>query len=104
MFKDNITRFRFRLRAGNYEIILVSESYNFKSSCLDGIASVQKNCTNDSNYLRKKAQNGDHYFVLLAPNHEAIGTSEMYSSAGAMENGILSVMQNGITTNVVDLS
>ena len=36
---------------------------------------------------------GKPYFVLKAANGEVIGTSEEYSSVGAMENGIAAVRQ-----------
>ncbi|MBE2103633.1 YegP family protein, partial [Staphylococcus argenteus] len=44
------------------------------------------------------------YFVLKAKNHQVIGVSEMYSSESAAKNGIQSVMKNGPTTDIRDLS
>ena len=41
--KDKAGKFRFTLKAANGEIIAVSEAYNAKKSCEDGIASVKKN-------------------------------------------------------------
>ena len=43
VYKDKAGEFRFRLKAGNGEIILASEGYKAKASCLNGIASVGKN-------------------------------------------------------------
>jgi len=43
IFKDKKNEFRFRLKAGNGEIIAVGESYPDKKSALKGIASIQKN-------------------------------------------------------------
>ena len=43
IFKTKDGQFRFRLKAGNYEPILASESYKAKDSCKNGIASVKKN-------------------------------------------------------------
>jgi len=37
--------FRFRLKADNGQIILSSEGYTSKASCLNGIESVKKNAT-----------------------------------------------------------
>ncbi len=42
-FKDKKDEFRFRLKAGNGQIIAVSEAYETKESCLNGIESVKKN-------------------------------------------------------------
>jgi uncharacterized protein YegP (UPF0339 family) len=43
LYEDKSGGFRFRLKAGNGEVIAVSESYATKASALNGIASVQKN-------------------------------------------------------------
>ncbi|MFK5878509.1 MAG: YegP family protein [Flavobacteriaceae bacterium] len=95
-------QFYFNLTASNSEIILQSEGYKTRSSSLNGIKSVQENCTNDSNYERKVAINNEYYFVLKAKNGEPIGKSETYSSKQAMEKGITSVKKNGTTTNIND--
>ena len=41
--KDKAGKYRFRLKAGNGEIIAVSEAYETKASARNGIESVQKN-------------------------------------------------------------
>lgn len=43
VFKDKNSKYRFRLKAANGEIIAASESYDSKDSCLNGIESVKKN-------------------------------------------------------------
>ena len=43
VYKDKAGEFRFRLKAGNGEIIAASEGYKAKASCMKGIASVQEN-------------------------------------------------------------
>ena len=43
VFKDAQGQFRFRLKAGNGEIIAVSEGYKAKDGCLKGIDSVKYN-------------------------------------------------------------
>ena len=43
VFMDKAGEFRFRLKARNGEIILASEGYKEKKSCLNGIESVKKN-------------------------------------------------------------
>ena len=43
VFLDKAGEFRFRLKARNGEIILASEGYKEKKSCLNGIESVKKN-------------------------------------------------------------
>ncbi len=43
MYADKAGEFRFRLKAGNGEVIAISEGYKAKASCENGIASVKKN-------------------------------------------------------------
>ena len=43
VYKDKAGEFRFRLKAKNGEVIVVSEGYKAKASCLKGIESVKKN-------------------------------------------------------------
>ncbi|MEM9717050.1 MAG: YegP family protein [Pseudomonadota bacterium] len=103
IFKDKAGEFRFRLKAGNGEIILASEGYKQKASAKNGIASVQKNAPDDGRFERKEAKSGP-MFNLKAGNGEVIGTSEVYSSESARENGIESVKRNAPDARIEDLS
>lgn len=94
LYKDKAGEFRFRLKASNGQIILASEGYKAKSGAENGIASVKKNAADPVRFEKKKSSNGKDYFVLKAGNHEVIGTSEMYESEAACDNGIKSVMNN----------
>jgi uncharacterized protein YegP (UPF0339 family) len=102
--KGSTGKFRFNLRAGNNEIILTSETYEAKAGAENGIASVRKNSQDDARFTRKTATNGSPYFVLTATNGQVIGTSEMYSSTAARDNGIKSVATNAPDAKVVDKS
>jgi len=102
IYQDKAGEYRFRLKAGNGEAILVSEGYKTKSSCMNGIASVQKNGPDAARFEKKLAKNGKHHFSLKAANHQVIGTSEMYESESSMENGIGSVQRNAASTRIDD--
>lgn len=94
LYKDKAGEFRFRLKASNGQIILASEGYKAKSGAENGIESVKKNAGDAARFEKKISSNGKHYFVLKAGNHEVIGTSEMYESEAACDNGVKSVMSN----------
>lgn len=104
IYKDKKEEFRFRLKAGNGQTILASEGYSNKSGCENGIESVKNNAPNDDRYERLESSGGSPYFNLKAGNGQVIGTSEMYSSTSAMENGIESVKSNAPNATVDDLS
>jgi len=42
------------------------------------------------------------FFNLKAANHQVIGTSQMYSSETARDNGIASTKTNGSSTTIKD--
>ncbi len=98
------SQFKFNLKAANHQVILSSELYKTKASAQDGIASVQKNAASDDRFERKQAKDGSHFFVLTATNGQTIGKSEMYTTVGAMENGIASVKTNAPAATIKDLT
>lgn len=96
--------FQFNLKAGNGEVILTSEGYTTKTSCLNGIESVKKNASDDNRYERKEAKNGKFFFNLKAGNGQVIGSSEMYESASGRDKGIESVKRNAPDATTDDQS
>ena len=96
--------FQFNLKAGNGEIILSSEGYSAKASCLNGIESVRKNAADDNRYEKKEAKNGKPFFNLKAANGQVIGTSELYESTSGRDKGIASVKRNAPDAAVDDLT
>ena len=102
--KTSDGQFMFNLKAGNGEVILTSERYKAKASAQKGITSVQTNALLDARFERRMSKSDEPYFVLKATNHEIIGSSEMYSSNSAMENGIRSVQENAPISGITDLT
>jgi len=102
IFKDKAGEFRFRLKASNGQTILASEGYKDKSGCNNGIESVKKNAPEDKRYERKQSASGKHMFNLKAANNQVIGTSELYESEAARNNGIESVKKNAPEAKVVE--
>lgn len=94
VYKDKGGEFRFRLLAGNGQGVLVSEGYASKASCLNGVESVRKNALNDAHYERKQAKSGKPMFNLKASNGQVVGTSELYDTELARDQGIESVKQH----------
>jgi uncharacterized protein YegP (UPF0339 family) len=94
--------YQFNLEASNGKVILTSEGYTTKASCIKGIESVKNNASTDARYDRKTAKNGSFYFNLKAGNGEIIGTSQMYNTEDTRDNGIESVKLNAPTAPVVD--
>lgn len=94
--------FYFVLKAGNGQVILQSEMYTTKVACDNGIGSVMENASDENKFAHMESKSGQFYFNLKAGNGQIIGTSELYESKAACENGIASVMENAPTATVID--
>ena len=107
IFKDTEGKCRFRLKAANNEIIAVSEAYEQNASCLNGIKSMQKNCSadvEDTTIEGKKIpnpkyqvfydENCGYRFHLTARNGEIIAASEGYKSKESCLKGIEAIKES----------
>ena len=102
VYADKKGETRFRLKAGNGQVILASEGYKKKASAMNGIESVRKNSQDDARFERKDTKNGKFMFNLKATNGQVIGTSEVYESAASRDKGIASVAKNAPDAKVVE--
>lgn len=96
--------FQFNLKASNGQVILTSEGYKTKASCLNGVESVKMNSQDAKRFDTKVASNGKPYFNLMAGNGQIIGSSQMYANETNMKNGIASVKKNAPQAEIVDLT
>lgn len=103
LYQDKAKEFRFRLKAGNGDIIGASEGYKTKAAALNGIESVRKNAAEEKQYIFKEGKNGKVFFNLKAKNHQVILSSQGYASEKGAENGRQSVMKNGPDAVVVEV-
>ena len=97
-------QFMFNLTAGNHEVVLTSEAYTTKAACVNGVESVKMNASDDDRYRRTTTPDGKFRFALEATNGQAIGASEYYETAVALEHGIESVKKNAPDAEVKDLT
>ena len=100
--KSKADDFYFVLKAGNGEAVLTSEMYRSKDSATGGIASVQANSGADAHYERTTAAAGKFHFNLKSPNHQVIGSSQLYATEGSRDEGIKSVQENGKSKTIKD--
>jgi len=104
VYRDRRGEYRFRLRAANSEIILASQGYKSRRSCLNGVASVQKNAVVAERFDLVTGKSGKVHFVLRAGNRQVIGTSQTYSSTAAARNGIRSVGRSAPAASVNEVA
>ena len=116
VYKDAAGKFRFRLRAENNKIVVVSEAYEQHAGCLNGVKSIQKNCNvniEDLTVEGKRIPNpkyqvftdkaSKYRFHLIASNGEIIGKSEAYETKDGCMNGIRAV-QASCDAGIEDLA
>jgi uncharacterized protein YegP (UPF0339 family) len=116
MYQDKAGEYRFRLKARNGEVIAVSEGYEAKAGCLNGIESVKNNCVGEvedqtvdpvvavkhPKFEMYEDKAGEFRFRLKARNGEVIATSEGYKTKASCENGIDSVKKNAPDAEIVE--
>ena len=96
--------FQFNLKATNGQVILTSQGYATKDTCLNGVESVKTNSKDEARFEKKVANDGSPYFNLIATNGQIIGSSQMYANEATRDNGIASVMSNAPDAEIVDLT
>ena len=104
IYEDKAGEYRFRLKAGNGETILNSEGYSGKSAAMNGVQSVQENCSDDSCFASRQTKGGSFRFDLKAKNHQVIGSSQNYKTRSGRDNGIGAVGRAAGGAKVIDLT
>lgn len=116
IYKDVEGKYRFRLRDSNNKIVAVSEAYESKAGCTNGVKSVQKNCQTriedktiegerlpNPKYEIFADANLEFRFNLIAPNGQIIASSEGYKSKRGCIKGIEAV-KNSCGADIEDLT
>jgi uncharacterized protein len=104
LYTDKAGDYRFRLKAGNGETVLVSEGYKSRRSAKNGIQSVQKNARDVALFEPIETAKGNFRFNLRAKNKQIIGTSENYASSAARDGGMQAVGAAAVGAAVADLT
>ena len=106
----------FNLKAGNGEIIAVSEVYNSLDACKNGVQSVKTNApaaaledqtvegfTTEKNpkFEMYTDKAGEFRFRLKAKNGQIIATGEGYKAKSGCKNGIESIRKNAPDADVI---
>lgn len=107
LYLDSIGEYRFRLKAKNGENIGKSEGYTVKHNAVNGIASVQNNCTDIENFdVFKSDANDEYYFNLLSKDNGQVilSSSEGYKTSQGAEAGVISVKENAPEAITVDFT
>lgn len=103
VYKDKAGKYRYRLKAGNGQVILTGEAYNSKNACLDGVDSVKKNSQKETAFEVYEDKKGGFRFRLKSSNGEIIGQGEAYNARSGCIKGIESVKKNASDSKTVEV-
>ncbi len=107
--------FMFNLKAGNGEVIAVSEIYNSMDACKNGINSVITNAPvaaledqtvegfateKNPKFEMYTDKAGEFRFRLKAKNGQIIATGEGYKAKAGCKNGIESIRKNVVDAKI----
>lgn len=96
-------QFYYQLKAADGKIVLISDGYSSKESCLYNINLIRRNARYDNSFDRKN-EFSNYTFVLKCCKGEVLAEGEAYYDTDARESGIYAVKRDGITAPVEDLS
>ena len=116
VIKETKTGYVFNLKAGNGEVIAVSEVYSTEAACLKGVESVRRNAV-EAKLEDQTVENfekvtnpkfeiyndkaGEFRFRLKARNGEIIATGESYKAKPSCLSGIESIRRNAPEAEIV---
>jgi uncharacterized protein len=92
----------FHLEDERGRIILVSEAFNTKAACENGILLVKENVWDDNKFFKKQNSKAQFYFNLLNCQDIIIGSSNIHETLAASELAILSVKLNAPKAKIVE--
>ncbi|MEJ2606115.1 MAG: DUF1508 domain-containing protein [Anaerolineales bacterium] len=103
VYKDKSGYFRFRLKNSEGSVILSSDAYRSKQTCLEAIKKVRNYAIHESYFERKTTNNGRFQFRLKAKNHHVIARSPAYESASRRDAALATVRQKAPDVQVEEV-
>ena len=90
----------FRLRNNKGDIVMKSQGYSTKRTCINGIESVRKNSQVPERFDAKVAKNGKHHFNIVARNGQVVATSSRWDVQKACKTTMTSVKKAAVKAKV----
>ena len=102
--RSNEGQYYFFLVVDDGRILLRGEEYPSKDHCLNAIKATMGNVRHEESYERVVREDGQRYFMLIAPDPATLATSPRFSSRLNLEHAVLMTMRVGPGAPVVDLT
>jgi uncharacterized protein len=102
VYEDKANKFRFRLKAGNGEVVAQGEAYETKASAHKGCEAVQRAATGGKFEVYEDKAN-KFRFRLKAGNGEIVATGEAYESEPSAHKGTEAVQRAADGASIADV-
>ena len=98
VYQSSDGQYRFRLLAGNKNILLASEPYTTRANAINGVLSVMANGVDPAQYEIAVSSNNKHFLRLrAAANTQVLGFTQLYSTKSSAKRAITSCV-NAVTS------
>lgn len=101
VYKDN-DFYRYRLKASNGEILLVSEIYSTYKSCITSIEALKRNLVKGKAVIIVDKRK-NYKFKIVAANHRVIAISANYVTEARAQSALESFKRFALTNDIVDV-
>jgi uncharacterized protein YegP (UPF0339 family) len=103
VYPDKSGKYRFRLKAGNGEVVAVGEAYEAKASAHKGAEAVQRAAAGGGKFEVYEDRGGKFRFRLKAGNGEIVATGEAYEAEASAEKGTEAVKRAADGAAIVEV-
>lgn len=101
IFNANEGECQFHLIDPEGNLLLTSDGFKVKQSCISTIVSAKLHGRSERNFQKLKTKEGGYYVNLRSKHHEVLATSPSYSSPILRESAI-ELMKNGIQSAILE--
>ena len=90
----------FRLKNNSGDVVLKSQGYSTKRTCMNGIQSVKKKTQVAERFAPQQTKSGKQWFNVVARNGQVVATSQRWDNARKCKSQITSVKKGAVKAKV----
>ena len=102
VYTDKAGKFRFRLKAGNGQVVAVGEAYESLSGAKEGCGAVQRAAAGAGKFEVYEDKAGKFRFRLKAGNGQEVASGEAYEAQSGAKEGCEAVKRAAEGAKIVE--
>lgn len=95
-------KFTFLFKGPNHEILLTSEHFEIRQSCVSAVVACKLHAQVERNFQKLKTRSGKYFFNLRTVSKEIIATSPEYDTLGHRELAIQTIKTYANDAELID--